>query len=144
MKQLIIAAALLAIAPIASAQLYKYVDKDGKTVYSDQPPANLDTKQLNIQSGTTSTPANAQKSAVERDREAQKLRDDTAKKSEQASKVAAQKDQICEAARKNYSMYMSDARLQKINAQGETEFLTDDEIGAAREKAKRDMDEACK
>ncbi|HEX7403360.1 MAG TPA: DUF4124 domain-containing protein, partial [Usitatibacter sp.] len=64
MKSLLVLALALAAAPLASAQMYKYIDKDGKTVYTDQPPVNIDTKTLNIQTGTTSAPPAAQKSAV--------------------------------------------------------------------------------
>ena len=55
MKRLLIIAIACLVAPIASAELYKYVDKDGKTVYSDQPPVNIDSKQMNIQSRPSST-----------------------------------------------------------------------------------------
>ena len=143
MKRLIVLAAVLAIAPLASAQLYKYVDKDGKTVYSDQPPPNMDSKQINVQTGASS-PTAAPKSALERDKEAQKARDDQAKKAADAAKVAAQKDLNCEMARQNYTQYASGGRLQRINAQGEREFLSDEEIDTAREKAKQQMDDACK
>ena len=143
MKHLILLAAILAIAPLASAQLYKYVDKDGKTVYSDQPPPNQDSKQINVQTGASS-PTAAPKSALERDKDAQKARDDQAKKSAEAAKVAAQKDLACEMARQNYTQYAGGGRLQRLNAQGEREFMSDDEIDAAREKAKGEMDTACK
>ena len=90
MKRLLIIVIACIAAPIASAELYKYVDKDGKTVYSDQPPVNIDSKQMNIPSGTstnTPAPASAPKTALERDRELQKTRDearDRAKKSDPA------------------------------------------------------------
>ena len=65
MKRIVLLAAILAMAPLASAQLYKHVDKDGRTVYTDQPPANVDAKRINIQNAPSS-PGN--KSYVERDK----------------------------------------------------------------------------
>ena len=44
MKRILVLAIALAFAPLAGAELYKYVDKNGKTVYSDQPPANVDSQ----------------------------------------------------------------------------------------------------
>jgi hypothetical protein len=143
MKKLIILAVALALAPIASAQLYKYVDKDGKTVYSDQPPPNVDSKQLNVRTGT-STDTPAPKTAVERDKDLQKGRDEAAKKSAEAAKLAAQKEQMCDAAKSNYAQYANGGRVVRTDANGEREFLSDDQIDEAREKAQKQMEEACK
>jgi Domain of unknown function (DUF4124) len=147
MKSLLVLALALAAAPLASAQTYKYIDKDGKTVYSDQPPVNIDTKQLNIQSGsTTATPA-PPKSAVERDKDLQKGRDevrDRAKKADEVAKQAEAKEQACNAARSTYKTYADGGRIFKYDEKGERIVLGDQEIDDAREKSKRDMDEACK
>jgi hypothetical protein len=142
-KFIILAMAFAALAQVASAQLYKYVDKDGKTVYSDQPPPGADSKQLNIQTGTSS-PTVAPKTALERDKELQKGREEAAKKSADATKAQAQKDQVCQAAKENFAQYAAGGRMQRTNANGEREFMSDDEIDAAREKAQKQMDDACK
>jgi Ni/Co efflux regulator RcnB len=153
MKRLLIIAIACIAAPIASAQLYKYVDKDGKTVYSDQPPVNLDSKQLNIQSGASTTntapataPAAAPKTALDRDRELQKTRDearDRAKKSDESAKSAQAQEEACGQAKSAYQTYVDGGRITKFE-KGERVFLSDDEIEVARERSKREMDEACK
>ena len=149
MKRLLIIAIACLAAPIASAELYKYVDKDGKTVYSDQPPVNIDSKQLNIQSGASSSaaaPAAASKSAVDRDRDLQKTRDearDRAKKSGDSAKQAEAQEQACAQAKSNYQTYAEGGRITKFQ-NGERVFLSDQEIEVERERSKRDMDEACK
>ena len=147
MKRLLIIAIACLAAPIASAQLYKYVDKDGKTVYSDQPPVNIDTKQLNIQSGVSSAPAAAPKTALERDKDLQKGRDEVrerAKKSEEVAKQAQAQEQACTQAKMAYQTYADGGRIHKYNEKGERVMLGDDEIDAERERSKREMDEACK
>jgi hypothetical protein len=147
MKSLLVLALALAAAPLASAQMYKYIDKDGKTVYSDQAPPNTDTKQLNIPSGGFSSPAAAPKSAVERDKELQKGRDEVrerAKKADDAVKQAEARDQQCAAAKMAYQTYADGGRIAKYNDKGERIFLGDEEIDAERERSKREMDEACK
>jgi hypothetical protein len=151
MKRFVILALACALAPVAMAQLYKYVDKDGKTVYSDQPPANLDSKQLNIQSGTSSstpaaTAAAAPKTAVERDREMQKSRDavrEGAKKADEGVKKAQADEERCQGARGAYQQYADGGRMHKY-VNGERVYLGDDEMAAEKERARREMDEACK
>jgi Domain of unknown function (DUF4124) len=150
MKSLFVLAIAVAVVPLASAQMYKYIDKDGKTVYSDQAPPNTDTKQLNIPSGgssSPSSPAAAPKTAVERDKELQKGRDEArerAKKADDAVKQAEAKDQQCAAAKMAYQTYADGGRISKYNDKGERIFLGDEEIDAERERSKREMDEACK
>ena len=150
MKRLLIIVIACMAAPIASAELYKYVDKDGKTVYSDQPPVNIDSKQLNIQSGASSNapaPGTAPKTALERDKELQKGREDArerGKKSDDLAKQAEAKEQACAQARSAYQVYADGGRLTKYNDKGERVYLGDDEIDAERERSKREMDEVCK
>jgi hypothetical protein len=143
MKRIALAALAVALSPIAGAQLYKYVDKDGKTVYTDQPPAGTDTKSVNVRAPSAPPP----KSAVERDKEAEKGRKATAenaKKANEAAERSAANEQRCAAARSNYQMFQDGGRIVQMNDKGEREYLTDEQIEAQREKARRDVDEACK
>lgn len=144
MKRALMLALALALATAAEAQLYKYTDpKTGKTVYSDQPPPGLDSKTINVRGGS----GPATKSAVEQDKALDKGRKkaaDEAKKAGEAEQRAAQAEQRCQAARTNYQIYADGGRIQKLNAQGERELLTDEEIEAKRASSRREMEEACK
>jgi hypothetical protein len=145
MKRIIIVAVACALAPAAMAQLYKYVDKDGKTVYSDQAPSNLDSKQLNIPS-SPGTAAAAPKTAVERDKELQKTRDevrDKAKKADEVVKKAQADEERCQFAKTAYQPYVDGGRIAKY-VNGERVLLGDAEMETEKERARRDMDEACK
>ena len=144
MKKIIVLAVACALAPLVQAQLYKYVDKNGKTVYTDQPPPEADVKQMPNVPGP---PSAGSKSYVERDKELQKGRDkakDDAKKSDEKAKFEAAKAERCRQATEAARIYEQGGRLQKRNASGEPEFMSDDEIEAARQKSRREMDEACK
>jgi len=151
MKHLIILALALAFAPVANAQLYKYVDKDGKTVYSDQPPANIDSRQINVQSGKSSaTPVpsgSGNKTYVERDKEAAKSREETRdkqKKSDEAAKKSEADEQRCTQARSAYQTYAIGGRIHKYDEKGERVYLGDAEIEVERDRTRREMEEACK
>ena len=146
MKRIVILACALALAPFASAQLYKYVDKDGKTVYTDQPPPSADPKQVNIPSAAIGSQAPA-KSYVQQDKELQKARDkakEGGKKAEETAERERAVEERCQSARSAYQHYAQGGRIAKINDKGERVFLGDAEIDATREKAKAQMEEACK
>ena len=144
MKRALILAMAMAFATAAEAQLYKYTDpKTGKTVYSDQPPAGIDSKSVNIKGGG----GPETKSAVEQDKALDKGRKDVAekaKKAGEAEKDAAQAAERCNQLRSNYQIYADGGRIQKLNANGEREYMTDEEIESKRESSRRQMEEACK
>ena len=143
MKRIIVLAIACALAPLASAQLYKYVDKNGKTVYTDQPPPDAEATPM----ANVPPPAAPSKSYVERDKELQKGRDkvkDDAKKADEKSRYEAAKAERCRQATEAARIYEQGGRLQKRNAAGESEFMSDDEIEAARQKSRREVEEACK
>jgi hypothetical protein len=143
MKGIIVLALACMVAPPAVADLYKYVDKDGRTVYSDQPPPNVDSKQMHISPGGGST----SKSYVARDKELDKGRaaeKDKEKKKEVAEQNAKLDQERCAQAKLAYQTYTDAGRLFKYNDKGEREMLDDDQIEAERAKAKQQMDEACK
>ena len=145
MKRILILAVALALgASAALAQLYKYTDpKTGKTVYTDQPPVGQDTKTVNIKGGTgpSTQSAIAQDKAAEKGRK--KVADD-AKKAGETAERAAKAEAHCNAAKQNFQIYADGGRIQKLNAQGERELMTDEEIEAKRVSSRREMEEACK
>ena len=144
MNRIALAAAVLALAPLASAQLYKHVDKDGRTVYSDQPPVNADAKRINVQNAPS---ASGNKSYVERDKELDKGRKaarEKQEKSEQASKSAQEAEQRCAQAKTAYQAYADGGRIYKYNEKGERTYLGDAELETERNRTRREMEEACK
>jgi hypothetical protein len=147
MKRIVIVACALALAPLASAQLYKYVDKDGKTVYTDQPPAGADTKQMNVPSSAIGNAPAAGKTAVQQDKELQKARDkvkEGEKKTEEKEARARAEAERCNSAKAAYAQYQLGGRITKLDDKGEKIFLGDDEIDAARERARQQVDQYCK
>ena len=153
MKRAVLFVLASALAPmIASAQLYKYVDKDGKTVYSDQPPANVESKRIQVQTAPAAPSAAAAaapapaKTALEKDKELEKGRKEgreAAKKAEATAKNEQQQAERCANARSNYEVYNSGTRLTEI-VNGEKVFLDDAQIAAKKEQARAKMEEACK
>jgi hypothetical protein len=142
MKRLIVLALACAVVPLASAEMYKYVDKNGKTVYSDTPPAGVDAKPLHVVPSTGTVVR--QGPSIEKELEkGRTLAKDREKKEDVAAKNAKLAEQKCEQAKANYRTYADGGRLFKYNDKGEREFLTDEEIEAKRTSSKREMEEAC-
>jgi hypothetical protein len=143
MKRIIVIALACAFAPLAGAQLYKSVDSNGKTVYSDQPPPNADAKQITVQPSA----APATKTAVERDKDVEKARieaRDKGKKAELAAKNSQINEARCVQARSAYQTYTDGGRIAKTNEKGERIVMSDAEIEVERNNARTVMDEACK
>ena len=89
----------------------------------------------------------ATQSAVAQDKALDKGRKkaaDDAKKAGDAAQRAAKAEANCNAARQNFQIYADGGRIQKLNAQGEREYMTDEEIEAKRVSSRREMEEACK
>jgi hypothetical protein len=145
MKRVMILAAALAFVPLAAAQLYKHVDKDGRTVYSDQAPAAANVKQLNIPRSVSDAPSGA-RSYVAEDKENQKKRKEAQEKAAKAGdpvKKAQEAEQRCAQARSAHKYFVDGGRIFKNNDKGEREFMSDAEIDAERERTRREMETAC-
>lgn len=147
MKRLIVLAAALALAPAAFGQLYKYTDKDGKTVYSDTPPANADSKQIKVQTAPAAPTDAPPKSALAKDKELAKGRkesQDAAKKADAEARRKADNAERCANARENLRIAESGRRQTRLNAKGEVEYLDDQEIEANKAARRADVERACK
>ena len=145
MKRILALATIAAFAPLAAAQLYKHVDKNGRTVYSDQPPPNVESKRIYVPNASP-TPSAGTKSYVERDKALEKSRKaarEKQEKSEKTAQKAREAEQRCAQARTAHQVYADGGRIYKYNEKGERTYLGDAEIEAERERTRREMEEAC-
>ncbi|HEX5628706.1 MAG TPA: DUF4124 domain-containing protein [Usitatibacteraceae bacterium] len=144
MKRILVLACALAASTAAFGQLYKWVDKDGKVTYSDQPPPAQQSKQLNLNTGVASPPT---RSAIERDKEIEKGRVEAREKAKVASEKERKSEidqQNCKAARAYLKTVESGVRVSTMDDKGEQVILDDEQIAAERVKAQKAVDEACK
>jgi len=150
---LLLGASSLAVA----GDLYRWVDAQGQVHYSDEPPP-ADAREVKAirSKGVDPSPQeqpedseenNAEPSYVEQqaafeERQAKKAEEQA--KAEQKKQLAAERKKNCEAARGNYNTVSTGGRVMRINAQGEREYLSDEEIKQQAAEAKKSMDEWCK
>ena len=153
MKRVFLVLAALAFAAAASAQTYKWVDKDGKTRYGDTPPPGVKATPIRGPSGPAAPAATESKKGASKDKplspEAafRKRQEDQKEADEKASKERAEADvrrQNCESARANLRQLESGQRMSTVNASGERVFIDDNERAAQTQRAQKAVSEFCK
>lgn len=164
MKKALLLLILMALPLMVHAQVYKWKDASGKTIYSDMPPPS-NVKQESIIGNKPVTPAaapasapaatkgapapaasDANKPAVDKEAAARKRQEDAEadKKKEEAKQAELeQRQKNCAAAKSNYASYKIGGRMGKVNEKGERVNLGDDEIAAGLAQAKKDVEQYC-
>ena len=154
MKRILAVLAALAFAAAASAQTYKWVDKDGKVRYGDTPPPGVKATPIRGPSGPAAQPPAADsKKGASKDKplspEAafRKRQDEQKQAEEKAGKERAEADarrHNCEMARANLRQLESGQRISTTNAAGERVFIEDNERAAQTQRAQKAVSEWCK
>jgi hypothetical protein len=151
--RLFIALAVLLAASVVAAQVYKWVDKDGKVQYSDTPPPDTkaEARKVDVKpaSGTAATapPKATTKSLQERAKEFDKRKNegaDKAKKAEEEEKNAQLYRENCESAQSFLRDLESGRPVNRTTSTGERAFMSDEERAAEMAKARKTISENCK
>jgi hypothetical protein len=131
-----------------AADVYRYVDENGKVQYTDK-PLKLPAERLNVQSQRTDVVAMEQRSeestddVVARDKARQANAQKEAAKRESDAEFEAQKIEACNKARSDYLSRMGTGRIYETLPNGERRYLESTEIDASRAAAKETMDNLC-
>jgi hypothetical protein len=142
-------AAMLAAAP-AAAQVYRWVDKDGKVHYSDKPPPKgtrtermaIETKrtdEANVEAANRELATQSERSRIEQERAALERRDAQA-----AAQEKAALQERCAQARQQLATLEQSNRLVTVDEQGNRSYGTDAELEARRTQARQQVAEACR
>jgi len=163
MKRITVAMGLaLCVALPASAQMYKWVDSNGKVQYSDKPPpSNVKTEKLREPARPVSpaapgpakkeegkdaaksgpkTPAEQEQAFRKRQTDAAKEQDEQSRK----SKEAGDRAENCRRAKGALANLEMGGRQTRIDEKGERIFLTDEQIAQETANARKEADAACK
>ena len=154
MKRALISLVLMMFATAAAAQLYKWVDKDGKVRYGDVPPPGVNATRLKGPSSGSYAPAPAPAPAAKkeggkalspeeafrkRQEEAQKDRD----KQAQADQQAQQKRVNCTQAQEALRSLESGQRIQRTDSKGERYYLEDAQVAQETARARQSVQQWC-
>lgn len=153
-----LSALLIGGSTLATAgDLYRWVDAQGQVHYSDEPPPAdarevksmrnkgvdpSEQEQAEDSEESEAPPSYVEQQAAFEERQAKKAEEQA--KAEQEKKMAAEQKKNCEAARGNYNTVSNGGRVMRINAQGEREYLSDEQIKKETIEARKTMEEVCK
>lgn len=139
---------LMVVSLAASADVYKWVDAQGRTHYSDRPDSD-NAERLAVASRRTNPSAVSERSAAEHEQRQQTNSQSTQQRQEQTTTKAVRddvtksRDQQCKDAQEAYRVAIESQKLYRIGKDGEREYLTSAEIDEARLNARRARDQVC-
>jgi hypothetical protein len=147
LRNILVLAALLTVALPASANIYRWVDAQGRVHYSDRPVPGATRV-------TVATQPSDPEMVASRNAAAQQQREtaDAAASAEQTDQQAARNvnrdmaklaDERCAKAKEAYRIATESQRLYRVGKDGEREYLTEAQISEARINARKALDEAC-
>lgn len=147
-KSLVFFAAMMAVAQVASAQIYRWTDSTGKVIVSDTPPPTGEGKKIAKEAGSPTpaeTPAEGAevpKAKVALDPEVEKKvrekeRQNKAAEDERKKAVA----EYCDAAKDRLAQLQSGERIALRDKAGERYFMSDEQRAADIAKVKSGMAE---
>jgi hypothetical protein len=154
MRLLVTLAIVLAACPAFAQQMYKWVDEAGKVHYSDQPPPETakSGKKLDIRAApvgapgkTAAAPAGA-KSPTDLDMEFRKRQLQKAEGEQKGKKEAelnAEKQKNCTEAKNRLATLERGGRVAKYGPNGETLYLSDEEIAREAVSQRKVADSWC-
>ncbi|MEO6024910.1 MAG: DUF4124 domain-containing protein [Burkholderiales bacterium] len=146
---------LLTAATVATADVYKWVDKDGKVHYSDQ-PTTADAKKLGAKSrdavsatraNSDGTAAKAPASIADQEMEFRKRKmekEESEKKALVAEQDAKKKLSYCNNLRGELQSYDDGVRIVRHSDKGERIFLDDAERAKSKTHAQERFTKECK
>ena len=144
-------ALLLFTAGAANAQLYKWIDKDGKVRYGDTPPAGVAASSIKAPPAGAPAPdakaAKAPLTEAEKEQAFRKRQADAAKAAEKADserRAQAEKSENCARMQENLRVLESGQRIARVNAAGERYFMDEAQTAKEADAVRRSMQQACK
>ncbi len=163
MKKPVLFLAALAFAGAASAQQFKWVDKDGKVRYGDVPPPGVKATPMRAPAGPAPAPAAESKGAkdkggkaaapagpltpAQQEAEFRKRQLDAEKAREKEARAAEEartRQENCQNAQAHLRQVESGQRIARVDAKGERSFLEDDQRAAEAARARKSVGDWCK
>lgn len=142
-----IVAGWLAIAGLAQAAMYKWVDENGVTQYSQYPPQDRKVDVIAPPPPPAEDPEGAQKkleSLLQKQDEQRKAAAGAEEEQTKTAEQAKQREQNCLNARSNLDKLSTGGRKRIIGPDGVASYLTDEDREARIAEAKKQIQEYCK
>ena len=153
-KSICLAMLLLSIAGSAGAQMYKWVDKDGKVRYGDTPPPGTAVTSVRAPQSAAAIAAPESKDAkkgaltpAEQEQAYRKRQADASKQAEKSDaelRAKAQRSEACERTREYLRTLESGQRIQRTSPSGERYFLDEGQVAQEIAREQQAQQANCK
>lgn len=136
----------LAVAGLAQAAMYKWVDEKGVTQYTQYPPPNRDVKVIVPPPPPAEDPEQAQKKletllqSQDKQHKAATTAEEKQAKTDQQAKL---REQNCAAARDNLEKITTGGRKRFMGEDGVATYLTEEDRQARIDAAQKQIEEFC-
>jgi hypothetical protein len=147
MKRFVLTAALLCVAVAAQAQIYKWQDQNNRTVISDRPPTGNVRRPQTIDAEAPPAAADVGKTVADREMDFRKRRKESVERNEKAEneqRLAAQRQEDCDAARRSLQAMESGERVAMRDAKGERYYLDDSQRQQEIARVRQAVQSNCK
>jgi hypothetical protein len=150
MQKPIIVVLSFLVAAAASAQQYKWIDKDGKVRYGDTPPPGVTANRMKPPSGPVapapSPEANKQAKPLSPEAAFRKRQEDADKEREKQTKTdqdAQTKRENCARAQDALRTLETGQRVARTDTKGERYFLDDGQVAQETARARQSVQQWC-
>jgi hypothetical protein len=137
---------LLCLPILASAEVYRWTNSEGRVQYSDQPPPDVKAEKITNKPATGRQGVGS-KTYQEQDQEFRKRRveeEESAKKKTDTERQTNTKQKNCSEAKAHLASLQAGGRFTKTNEKGEREVLEEKGVEAAIADAKQSVADWCK
>ncbi|SDH54092.1 DUF4124 domain-containing protein [Propionivibrio dicarboxylicus] len=143
----VLALSLIAATAGASAQIYRWKDENGRTVFSDKPPEGRARQQEKLDAPLSSSAGStAQKNLAEQEISFQKRQKDARERAEKTGKdeaAQAEKQEYCTSLRRQLMALESGERIVRRDENGERQFLDDAQREQEIAKVRQSLQNTC-
>jgi len=140
-------AALMASGMTVAGQIYKWTDDDGSVHYEDRPTGNTEIERLDVVSkNTDNTVVQARLDADRKARDAARQVASEAPPEMSKAEIRAEQEkrqEQCQMYRDRLEAFLRSQRLYKEDDAGERQYLSEDEVMAARSRVEGQIQEYC-
>ncbi|MFN2309273.1 MAG: DUF4124 domain-containing protein [Gammaproteobacteria bacterium] len=130
----------------ANAAMYKWVDENGVTQYTQYPPPSRDYQTMVPPPPAAEAPAEAQKKleeTLQRQDEARKARAAAGEEQQKTAEATARREQNCQNARANLERLTTGGNRRILGPDGVAYYPTDEERQERISKAQKQIEENC-
>jgi len=130
LKQLCLVLATLLVSVSVHAEIYKWVDENGQTHYSQQPPASGEAQVVDVPPPPPIDPDTAQEEVdqlIEQQQAAEEAEQEAQQQAEEEAAQQAIREENCRIARQNLTQYENNPGRRVVDEEGNVTRLVEEE-----------------